>query len=85
MRTLKSTNENWSVELMRFGMAIGSLHVSYTFLHMIRVWRKHNERMSVRGKFFDVLLKFVDSGLFGEHLDAKKLLKLTPGPDIRAL
>ena len=67
---------------MRFGMAIGSLHVSYTFLHMIRVWRKHNERMSVRG---DVPLKFVDSGLFGEHLDAKKLLKLTPGPDIRAL
>ena len=32
MRTFKSTNENWSVELMRFGMAIGSLHVSYTFI-----------------------------------------------------
>ena len=40
---------------------------------MIRVWRKHNERMSVRG---DVPLKFVDSGLFGEHLDAKKTIKI---------
>ena len=52
---------------------------------MICVWRKHNERMSVRGTLFDVPIKFKDSGLFGEHLDAKKLLKLTPGPDIRAL
>ena len=52
---------------------------------MIRVWRKHNERMSVSGKLFDMPLQFKDSGLFGEHLDAKKLLKFTPGPDIRAL